>query len=172
MMPAPRHVALAIIRRPKTGELLVFEGRDPSRDLTYHRPLGGGIEPGERVEDTVRRELMEEIGVPITVVRQLGSLDCRFVAGGKPKHEIVFLAECVFENAADYERDWFHDMEGNGEHGVWRRMGDSTVLFPEELLVVLASDSALIEPGAQETDAENTAQLNARPGRSLGSRRQ
>jgi 8-oxo-dGTP pyrophosphatase MutT (NUDIX family) len=131
MAPAGRRIALAIIRRPETGELLVFEGRDPSRNLTYHRPLGGGIEPGERVEDTVQRELMEEIGVPVTVVRQMGSFACRFVAGGNPKHEIVFLAECVFENAADYERDMFEDMEGNGEHGIWRRLDDGTVLFAE-----------------------------------------
>ena len=133
-----RRVALAIIRRPGTGELLVFQGHDPSRGLTYHRPLGGGIEAGESAAEAVRREVMEEIGVPVAAVRELGHLESRFVAGGKPRHEVAFLVECAFEDAAQYGRDLFEDREGGGEHGIWRRPDDSTTLFPETLLDLLA----------------------------------
>lgn len=146
MSQTVRPVALAIILRPETGELLVFEGCDPSRDLTYHRPLGGGIEFGESVAEAVRREIMEEIGVPVTVVRELGCLESRFVANGKPKHEVAFLVECAFEDAAQYDRDLFEDREGNGEHGIWRRPDDRTVLFPEALPDMLADMGGAARP--------------------------
>ena len=142
-----RPVALAIILRPETGELLVFEGRDPSRDLTYHRPLGGGIEFGESVAEAVRREVTEEIGVPVMVVRELGYLESWFVDGGKPRHEIAFLVECAFEDAAQYDRDLFEDREGRGEHGIWRRPDDRTVLFPETLPEMLADKGGIARPG-------------------------
>jgi hypothetical protein len=41
--------------------ILVSEGHDSVKGHTYHRPLGGTIEFGERGRKIVKRELMEEI---------------------------------------------------------------------------------------------------------------
>lgn len=129
-----RVVALAIVRRPETGELLVFEGRDPSRDLVYHRPLGGEVEFGETAFEAVVRELEEEIGVAVTPRRLLGACESIFVEGGAAKHEIVLLVECGLADAALYEKELFPDLEGHGEHGIWRKLDEPITLFPDRLV--------------------------------------
>jgi 8-oxo-dGTP pyrophosphatase MutT (NUDIX family) len=126
-----RVVALAVIIRPHTCEFLVFRGSDPTRNLEYHRPLGGGVEFGESAFQTIRREVLEEIGIEVVPVRLLTATESLFVAGGQPKHEIGLLVECRFSNPALYETEVFPDLEGNGEDGVWRKAETPVTLFPE-----------------------------------------
>ena len=61
--------------------ILVAEGRDSKKNQVFYRPLGGTIEFGERGEETVCRELMEEIGATLTDVRYLGALENIFIYG-------------------------------------------------------------------------------------------
>jgi ADP-ribose pyrophosphatase YjhB (NUDIX family) len=136
--PSIRVVALAVIRHPVTKALLVFQAHDPSRGLTYHRPLGGGVEFNEKAEDTVVRELLEEIGVTVEPLRLLGAAESLFVLRGEPRHEIALLIECRFADASLYDRKVFTDLEGKGEDGFWRAVDDGTPLFPEALSAVLA----------------------------------
>ncbi|MGI6245515.1 MAG: NAD(+) diphosphatase [Pseudochelatococcus sp.] len=48
-------------------------GRQPQFAPGMYSALAGFIEPGETVEDAVRREVMEEAGVPVGAVRYLAS---------------------------------------------------------------------------------------------------
>jgi NADH pyrophosphatase NudC (nudix superfamily) len=68
-----RALAICVFRRG--DHILVFEGHDPVKGGTFYRPLGGGIEFGEKSEDAVRRELKEEINVDVGEIRYLGTLD-------------------------------------------------------------------------------------------------
>jgi|GEM_PF-6087287 NUDIX domain len=54
-----RALALALIWRG--DELLLMEGDDPAKRQTFYRPLGGGVEFGERARDAVIREFAEEL---------------------------------------------------------------------------------------------------------------
>jgi NUDIX domain len=94
--------AMAVIRRPRDGALLVSEpvsGPDP----LFQRPLGGHVEFGEYALDTVRREFREEIGQELTDVRLLGVLENIFGWRGGTEHEVVFIFAAALASAAAYE---------------------------------------------------------------------
>jgi ADP-ribose pyrophosphatase YjhB (NUDIX family) len=102
-MPTIRPIALAIPRRGE--DLLVFESHDPTKDQTFYRPLGGGIEFGETAELAVCRELREELGVELLDVRLVGVLENIFYGFGRDGHEIAFIFGCRLADQAVYERD-------------------------------------------------------------------
>jgi 8-oxo-dGTP pyrophosphatase MutT (NUDIX family) len=96
MMPAPhiRYAARAAVLHD--GHVLLIRSRRPGGD---HFILpGGGQEPGETLEQTVRREVLEETCVPIEVgpmlwVREyLGDWYGRPDNPGKHRVEVVFAA--------------------------------------------------------------------------------
>lgn len=77
-MSSPRPVVLCVIRRDT--EILVVE-YDDIRDFTFYRPPGGGIEFGEHSRDAVIREIHEELGVTVTILRRLGVVENIWHAG-------------------------------------------------------------------------------------------
>jgi ADP-ribose pyrophosphatase YjhB (NUDIX family) len=98
-----RPVALGVIRRGP--EILVFDAYDSVKRERFHRPLGGGIEFGERAVDAVRRELREETASEARVTRLLGVLENLFTYEGAQWHEIDFVFEVELEDRTVYERD-------------------------------------------------------------------
>jgi 8-oxo-dGTP pyrophosphatase MutT (NUDIX family) len=71
----PPVVVYVTREHPVTGtdEVLVFDYPD---DPEYHAILpGGGIEAGETVEETARREVLEETGLEVRVIREVGVFD-------------------------------------------------------------------------------------------------
>jgi len=144
-----RPIAIAIIRRGDA--ILVGESTDSVRNLTFHRPLGGGIHFGEQAEAAVRREILEEIGAELDQVRLLGTLENIFVNGGQPGHEVVFAFEAIFADPVLYERDEFEVVEGEfRERAIWRPLHqphDSVPLFPESLRELLTPSVGTRDPG-------------------------
>jgi 8-oxo-dGTP pyrophosphatase MutT (NUDIX family) len=119
--------------------LLVYAGYDAVKDETFYRPLGGGIEFGERGADAVARELHEELGATAGDVRFLGVLENVFTYVGEPGHEIALMYEVTLaEPVAHGTRVLDDDAEA-----VWVplsafREGGSP-LYPDGLLELLAS---------------------------------
>ena len=68
-----RGLAICLFRQG--GRILVAEGYDPVKREVFYRPLGGGIEFGERSEETVRRELLEEIHAEVSDLHYLFTLE-------------------------------------------------------------------------------------------------
>jgi len=91
--------AMAVIRRPRDGALLVSEAPDGS----FQRPLGGHVEFGEYAVDTIHREFGEEIGQRLTGVRLLGVLENIFSWHGGTEHEVVFIYSAALADQAAYE---------------------------------------------------------------------
>lgn len=84
----------------RNGELL-FCRMDPNRGVfpgQWGFP-GGGIEPGERMEHALRRELREELGIEVENVRPAFFKDCthdKIFADGttRPVYMIFLLFHC------------------------------------------------------------------------------
>lgn len=101
--PRIRTIALCVFRQD--DRILVNESRDSVKDETFYRPLGGGIEFGERGEDAARREIREEIDADIANIRYLGALENIFIYEGKPGHEILLIYEADLVDRSLYDRE-------------------------------------------------------------------
>ncbi len=138
-----RPLALCVVWRG--AEILVMEGHDSSRNLTFYRPLGGGIEFGERGIEACAREMREELGVEMLDLRPLGMLESIFTFENAPGHEIVLLYEGRFADQALYDQEVLIAHEDDAAiRAVWRSITDFdqriAPLFPDGLLELLIGD--------------------------------
>lgn len=135
----PRPLALALFERE--GDILVFEGRDPKRDLVFYRPLGGGIEFGEHSAEAMAREILEELGLACEPLGLVGVLENRFVHYGNPGHEIVFVHRARFVDPAVYAADIPFVESQFTSHAIWVPLADFVSgrrkLFPDGLVELL-----------------------------------
>ena len=134
-----RPLAICIFRH--NDHILVAEGYDSVKKQSFYRPLGGGIEFGEHSEQTIRRELMEEIGAEVGVLKYLGTLENIFVFNGKPGHEIVQVYDGVLKEFGLYEQIEVQGNEadvGESFKAVWKRISDfvegKSTLYPSGLV--------------------------------------
>ena len=139
-MSQPKIRVIAICLFTRAGKILVLEGHDPIKGQTFYRPLGGGIEFGELAQQTVVRELQEEIGAAVKDVHYLFTLENIFVYRGDPHHEVVFVYDGVFADETIYARTEIVGMEDNGEplKAVWKQLSEfgagGAILYPHGLL--------------------------------------
>ena len=137
--------AIAICLFSHNDKILVFEGYDPLKDEIFYRPLGGGIEFGERSDDTVHREMMEEIGAEVTDLVYLGALENIFVFNGEPGHEIVLVYDGNLKASGLYEQAEIQGNEAGADEeefiAMWKSLNEfgpgKSILYPEGLLELL-----------------------------------
>jgi len=137
-----RPLAICVFRN--RGRILVAEGYDPLKKQTFYRPLGGGIEFGEYSEQTIRRELMEEIGAEVRELKYLGTLENVFVFNGRPGHEIVQVYDGVLTDSGLYEQAVIEGNEADVDESfkaVWKSLDEfgeeKSILYPTGLLALL-----------------------------------
>ncbi len=92
-----RSLALCVFRRE--DKIFLAEGYDAHEDQVFYRPIGGRIEFGERGQEAVRREVLEEIQAAVSDVTYLGLLENIFCYEGQPGHEIVLIYDGRFADA-------------------------------------------------------------------------
>ena len=139
-----RPLALCVARhRDRPDHVLVFEGYDPTKRQTFYRPLGGGIEFGERARDAVTRELREELDAELTNVHYLATVEDIFIYDGEPGHEVIQLFTADFAYPSFYDCDYLTAHEDTGEtfRVVWKPLADfragAAPLYPDGLLALL-----------------------------------
>jgi ADP-ribose pyrophosphatase YjhB (NUDIX family) len=138
-----RPLAICLFRN--NDRILVGEGNDPVKRETFYRPLGGGIEFGERAEDALRRELREEIGAEVESIRYLFTLENIFTFNGEMGHEIVMVFDARFTDAALYAQETIAGTEFDGVQNfpfkaLWKNLdefGADAPLYPDGLLDAL-----------------------------------
>lgn len=126
-----RPLALCLFRH--AGRILVSRAYDSVKQDYYWRPLGGGIEFGERGAEAIVREIQEELGAEIENVRWLGTL------------ENLFTCEAVFTDLTFYEQPLLPGYEAGAAmeafRAEWKSLDElingSARLVPEELMEFL-----------------------------------
>lgn len=137
-----RPLAICVFRHG--DRILVAEGYDPIKQETFYRPLGGGIEFGEFSEQTVHRELFEEIGVEVYELKYLGTLENIFIFNGIAGHEIVQVYDGTLKDAGLYEQAVILGREVDIDEtfrAVWKHVDEfgpgRSILYPTGLLDLL-----------------------------------
>jgi len=132
-----RPLAICVFR--KMDQILVAEDFDTTKGETFYRPLGGTIEFGEYGQDTVVREIREELGVEVRNLRYLGTLQNIFTYEGKKGHEIVLTYEGDLSDKSMYDKTSIEGLEGEAPFKVvWKSLdyfkNGRAPLYPEGLL--------------------------------------
>jgi 8-oxo-dGTP pyrophosphatase MutT (NUDIX family) len=137
---------IAICVFSKDDQILVFEGYDPSKEQTFYRPLGGGIEFGELSSDTIRREMMEEINAEVGELHYLGTLENMFTFDGTPGHEVVQVYDGALKESGLYEQVVIVGHEADVDESfkaMWKSLDEfgegKSILYPDGLLELLKS---------------------------------
>ena len=139
-----RSIALCIFRN--NDRILVFEGYDKAKDEIFYRPLGGGIEFGERSENAVQRELKEELNVEISNLKFLGTLENFFTFNGNSYHEVALIYDGTLIESGLYEQVLLLGKEANGDElrVMWKGLPEfesgESILYPNGLLELLRTE--------------------------------
>lgn len=140
-----RPLALCVFRR--ADKILVARGYDAVKDLTFYRPIGGGINFGERGAAAVVREVREELGAEIGDVVYLGAFENIFTYENKAGHEIILLYDGRFTDPALNQEDVVLKGEDDDEllyEATWKSLSffrgpGAPPLYPAGLLDLLES---------------------------------
>jgi ADP-ribose pyrophosphatase YjhB (NUDIX family) len=126
------------------GAILVSHCVDPHTGEQYYRPLGGTVEYGERTQDTVVREFRNELGVELTDLERLGTLENIFEYGNAIAHELVTIYDGTLTDESLYSAEKIQGFEAESEsrfEAVWKPLADFEAgdgpLYPDGLLDLL-----------------------------------
>jgi ADP-ribose pyrophosphatase YjhB (NUDIX family) len=107
-----RTLALAICR--DGDRILVERGYDAVGDEHFLRPIGGGVEFGERAVDALAREWREEFGLELEEPTLLGVIESLFTYNGRAGHEVVFVFSARLADRSVCELDELVATEPDG----------------------------------------------------------
>ena len=136
-----RPIALCIFRRD--DHILVFEAHYHTKNQTFCRLLGGGIEFGELSRDAIIREIREELSAEIHHLEYLCALENIFVYQGESKHEIVQLYKADFVDPAMYaqEKPPAFEVDGSPINAMWKPLtafrSGALPLYPNGVLDIV-----------------------------------
>lgn len=109
--------------RKKVEVIVIKEGKVcvclPSPGREFYGFPGGGIDPGETLEQAAKRECLEEVGFAVTDVQSLNAGEV-FLSGTKAK-KLGFDGSQVFYYMAAYGSDnrSIYNIEGDGRDVEW-----------------------------------------------------
>ena len=72
----------------------------------YYALIGGRVEIGESSEDTIKREIKEELGKDIKITKYISTIENFFEIKGSKYHEIMFVYGIEFINEEDKKIDY------------------------------------------------------------------
>ena len=79
------------------GKILLHKGETAN----HYALLGGHVRIGENSQDTVKREIQEELGKEIEITGYISTIENFFKMKGSQYHEIMFVHKIEFTNEDD-----------------------------------------------------------------------
>lgn len=94
-----------VLRSAEHGREVVLVGRTSDGSWVFPK---GTPSPGETREDTALREVREETGLDVRIVRPLGDMEYWFAAGGERVHKLVsfFLMEAIGGDPSRHDHEY------------------------------------------------------------------
>lgn len=142
--PQPIIRIVAIGLHWRGDRLLAAEVRDDAGKLKGVRPLGGGVQFGERWQAALVREFNEELGAAITIEGHPLVMENIYDHEGATGHEVVFISEVKFVEDPFADRDSIAFREDDGTRAVARwfdlaslDLDDGPKLYPRGLKPLL-----------------------------------
>lgn len=133
-----RPIVLGIVK--KNNKILVSEGYDKTKNQTFYRSIGGGIEFLENSREALKREFKEEINVDVNVGNFVGISENIFSYNGKNAHELILFYD-VDINDSDY-KEKYHIIDDNCEtDAIWvdidKFLNRELIIYPKEMFEYL-----------------------------------
>lgn len=137
----PQHVKVkALGLHWRDGKLLAAEVFDDQGRLVGVRPLGGGVEFGERWQAALVREFKEELGVDVQLTGAPLVMENIYTHHGATGHEVLFIGEVQFSTDcfAHLTHIEFHEDNGTPCTARWFALSEldlpgGPALFPAGL---------------------------------------
>lgn len=86
----------------------------------FYRVMGGTMEPNETAEETVRREIREELNSELENLERLDVIENIYTYEGHKGHEIVFLFKGELTNKELRKQDKIHVVDADYEFdAIW-----------------------------------------------------
>lgn len=140
-----QHITVKVLGLIWRGdELLAFEVTDSSETVRGVRPLGGTVQFGQSLEETMHREFREELGCAVTIDGQWHGIENIFSHEGRVGHQYMFVADVSLIGTNYYSQDRieFYEDDGSACSAGWyspTSLPDGVELFPTALLPLITS---------------------------------
>lgn len=136
-----RSAVMGIVRNG--DKILIAEGYDSVKKEVFFRPLGGGIEFGEKGADALKREILEELKLEINDIKYKNLIENIFTWEGSRGHELVLVYGFSFSDNSVYNNEHFeiYDIKDENVKVYWKHISDfktkNDILYPVGLLELL-----------------------------------
>lgn len=116
------------------GKLLVNKGYDKVKKQVFYRLVGGKVEFGERMQDTIRREIKEELNSGVTNTIFITAKEEIFTYEGETGHEINFLFNVTLANKELFEKEIIPNPDSEEFPAIWIPVEDvlkeKVIIYP------------------------------------------
>lgn len=104
---------------------------------------GGRVKEGETTEETLRREIKEEMGQEIKIIKPISFMENLFTDNKKKYHEILVTYELEFLDKSMYEKEVIPTIEKDKElEFIWYDIDklNDIIFLPKALKDLIAND--------------------------------
>jgi len=115
-------------------KILVNKGYDAVKKQTFYRLVGGKVEFGEKMEETIKREIKEELNSGVKSIKFIDAKEEIFTYEGEVGHEANFLFKVVLDNKELTKKELIPNPDSEEFPAVWVSIADvlkkKVILYP------------------------------------------